>query len=101
MNMIINTKKEIPSEKETKKKILELSRVYNCEQKVRELYSKFEYQSGFYIYDVPGRVQLVKEFVYNLSNIEIALVLWMADDKGDIYINGELAFHVADVPGVK
>lgn len=101
MSFILNTKVKIPSELETKIKILELAKLHNCEGVVNQLFKNFEYEASFYKNDPIGRVQLVKHFIYTLSEINIALIMWLVDEKGQVIVNGEVAFVLADVPDLK
>jgi hypothetical protein len=45
MSFILNTKVKIPSELETKIKILELAKLHNCEGVVNQLFKNFEYEA--------------------------------------------------------
>ena len=99
MSVVINTKVKIPSEKETKIKILGLAQIYGCYPEAKKAFYKFEqYSSAYRPDDVNAKFQIAAGFIKTLSEISIHLVAWLADENGNIMINNVVAFTVEDVP---
>ena len=98
MNVIINTKVKIPSEQETKVKILSIAQQYGCFAETKKLYEKYEYMFKQNKYDYKANYDMAKSLIQELSNINIALVIWLADEQGNIRVNNNIVFTVVDVP---
>lgn len=101
MAFTINTKKEIPSEKETKIKILSIAMARNCLQEVKQLYKKYDDLYRKYQFEEKAKFDLAKSFIFELSEIDIYLVAWLCDESGNIVINNVVAFTLVDVPDEK
>jgi len=99
MSFIINQKTKIPPEHETKIKVLSLAQVHGCFAEAKMLYDKYEDNyKRYYQFDDNARLQMAAAFIKQLSEININLVLWLADERGNIHVNNEVVFTVVDVP---
>ena len=99
MSFILNKKIDIPPEHETKIKILSLAQIHGCLVETKRLYDKYEENyKRYYQFDDNARLQMAASLIKQLSEININLVLWLADDHGNIHVNNEVVFTVVDVP---
>ena len=101
MSVIINTKKKIPEEKETKTRVLSLAQIRGCYPEAKAIYNKYERLYKENPMDCLSNFQMAKALIQELSNIDIYLVAWLANEQGQILINNVVAFTIEDVPDEK
>ena len=101
MSVLINTKKKIPEEKQTKIKVLSIAQVRGCFPEVKALYEKYERLYKENPMDYYSNFHMAKGLIQDLSNIDIYLVAWLANEQGQILINNTVAFVLEDVPDEK
>jgi hypothetical protein len=101
MSVIINTKKKIPSERETKTRILSIAQVRGCYPEAKALFDKYENFHKLYQYDPRASFEITKSLIKDLSEIDIYLIAWLCDGSGNILINNVVAFVLEDVPDEK
>lgn len=101
MSFILNVNKNVPTENETRKKILIISQGRGCYREAKAIFEKYDKYLEKYYNDERAKYQMVYNMLRELGNIDVYLVAWLADEEGKIRINGELAFELVDVPDDK
>lgn len=101
MSVVINTKKKIPSEQETKTRILSIAQVRGCYPEAKKLFDKYENYHKSHLFDPRASFEITKSLIKDLSEIDIYLVAWLCDENGYILINNIVAFVLEDVPDEK
>lgn len=99
-NFQINTKCKIPSEQETRVKILSIAQVSGCYPEVKQLLKKYDQYKESDKFDPRASPQIAASLIKELADINIYLVSWLADEQGNIRVNDEIAFVLEEVPDI-
>ena len=98
MSFSIKTKVPIPPERETRVKILSLAQIAGCYPETRKLYEKYDNYYKNNEFDEKIKFELARNFIKDLSEIDISLILWLVDENGNIHVNNQVVFTVVDEP---